>query len=158
MRQQASVEIARPIDEVFEYTNNNVAEWSLTVVEDEMLETTPERIGSTFRCVTEDHGCRMDFSGEVIRYEPPNLSRIYLTGKRFDIDAEYRFEGLDGATRVTLESVVYPRGLTRVFFVLAGWMFHKSGCRAQQAELDNLKQILEGRSVSTTADPSASRT
>lgn len=38
MKQQAGVEIERPIDEVFEYTNKRVAEWSLTVVEDEVIE------------------------------------------------------------------------------------------------------------------------
>lgn len=56
MKQQASVEVERPIDEVFEYTNKRVAEWSLTVVEDEVIEEEPGGVGSTFRCVTEDHG------------------------------------------------------------------------------------------------------
>jgi len=48
MKQQASVEIDRPIEEVFQYTNNNVAEWSLTDVEDEVIEEKPDRVGSTF--------------------------------------------------------------------------------------------------------------
>ena len=38
MRSLASIEIDRPIDEVFTYTNEKVAEWSLTVVEDEVIE------------------------------------------------------------------------------------------------------------------------
>ena len=38
MKQQGSVEIYRPIDEVFEYTNNHVAEWSFAIVEDEVIE------------------------------------------------------------------------------------------------------------------------
>ena len=38
MHSIASVEIDRPIDEVFRYTNGNVADWSLTVVEDELIE------------------------------------------------------------------------------------------------------------------------
>jgi hypothetical protein len=63
MKQQASVEIDRPIDEVFDYTNNHVAEWSITIVENEVIEEKPEGVGSTFRCVTEDHGRRMCSAG-----------------------------------------------------------------------------------------------
>lgn len=152
MRQQASVEIERPIDEVFDYTNNHVAEWSITVVEDEVIESTPDRVGSTFRCVTADHGCRSDFQGEVVRYEPPHLSAIFLTGKKFDIAAEYRFEDLGGRTRVTQESFVYPKGMTKVFFFFCGWMFRTAACKAQQNELDNLKRLLEDGASQRSGD------
>ena len=80
MNQQASVEIDRSIDEVFDYTTNRVAEWSLTVVENNVIEEKPGGVGSTFRCVTEDHGSRMEFEGVVTRHEPPNASAIHLTG------------------------------------------------------------------------------
>jgi len=143
MKQQASVEIDRPIEEVFEYTNNHVAEWSITVVEDEVIEATPDGIGTTFRCVTEDHGKRMEFEGVVTRREPPTLSAIHMEGKPFDIDAEYAFEDLGGRTRVTQQSTVTPKGFLKVFFFLFGWAMNKAGCRALQNELDNLKRMLE---------------
>lgn len=38
MKSEISIEIDRPIAEVFEYTNNNVPEWSDTVVSDEVIE------------------------------------------------------------------------------------------------------------------------
>ncbi|MHC4177313.1 MAG: SRPBCC family protein [Planctomycetota bacterium] len=143
MKQQASVEIDRPIDEVFEYTNNNVAEWSITVVENEVIEEKPGGVGSTFRCVTEDHGRRMEFQGVVTRHDPPNVSAIHLRGQHFDIDAEYLFEDLGGRTRVTLRSTVAPKGFFKVFFLLFGWMMKKAGCKALQNELGNLKRLLE---------------
>jgi len=143
MKQQASVEIDRPIEEVFQYTNNNVAEWSLTVVEDEMIEEKPDGVGSTFRCVTEDHGRRMEFAGVVTRREPPNVSAIHLTGQQFDIEAEYLSEDLGGRTRVTQWSTVAPRGFLKVIFFLFGWMMKKSTCKAVQNELNNLKRLLE---------------
>ena len=143
MRTEASVEIDRPIEEVFEYTNNHVAEWSITVVEDEVIEATPDRIGSTFRCVTEDRGRRMEFAGEVLRYDPPTFSAIYLTGEQFDIAASYKFEDLGGRTRVTEDAVVSPKGFLRVIFFLCGWMFRSSGCKAMENELLSLKRLLE---------------
>lgn len=143
MKQQASVEIDRPIEEVFQYTNNHVAEWSLTVVEDEAIEEQPGRVGSTFRCVTEDHGRRMEFQGVVTRHEPPHVSAIHLTGQQFDIEAEYQFEDLGGRTRVTQRSSVAPKGFLKVFFFLFGWMMKKSSCKALENELNNLKRLLE---------------
>lgn len=143
MKQQASVEIDRPIDEVFEYTNNHVAEWSITVVEDEVIDEKPEGVGTTFRCVTEDHGRRMEFQGLVTRREPPTASAIHLTGQQFDIEAEYLFEDLGGKTRVTQRSAVSPKGFFTVFFFLFGWMMRKSACKAQENELNSLKRLLE---------------
>ncbi len=143
MKQRGSVEIDRPIDEVFHYTNDKVAEWSLTVVEDEVIEEKPDRVGTTFRCLTEDHGRRMEFQGVVTRHEPPNASAIQLTGQQFDVEAEYLFEDLGGRTRVTQRSTVTPKGLLKVVFFLFGWMMKKSTCKAVQNELNNLKRLME---------------
>ncbi len=143
MKQEASVEIDRSIDEVFQYTNDKVAEWSLTVIEDEVIEEKPDRVGTTFRCLTEDHGRRMEFQGVVTRHEPPSASAIHLTGQQFDVEAEYLFEDLGGRTRVTQRSTVAPKGFLKIVFFLFGWMMKKSTCKAVQNELNNLKRLME---------------
>jgi uncharacterized membrane protein len=155
MKQQASIEIGRPINEVFAYTNDHVPEWSLTVVEDEVVDEKPDGVGTTFRCVTEDHGKRMEFDGVVTRRDPPTLSAIHMAGKQFDIDAEYTFEDLGDRTRVTLLSTVTPKGFLKVVFLLFGWAMNKAGCKAMQNELDNLKRLLEKRADGTSAQPIA---
>ncbi|MEM7477882.1 MAG: SRPBCC family protein [Planctomycetota bacterium] len=142
MHSTASVEIDRPIDEVFEYTNGKVAEWSRTVVEDEVIED-KGGVGDTFRCVTEENGQRMEFHGTTTAWEPPKRSAIQLIGDSFDIQAEYRFEDLNGRTRVTQESDVSGKGFTRVMFFLIGWLLTKQGCKAAQSELESLKEKLE---------------
>lgn len=148
MHSSASVEIDRPIDEVFEYTLENVPEWSITVVEDEVIEQTPDRVGTTFRCVTEDHGKKMVFQGLVTRHDPPTFSACQLIGDMFDIDLEYEFEDLSGRTRVTQWSNVKPKGFLKVIFALFGWAMKKSGCKAADNELNSLKSILESRNAS----------
>lgn len=145
MTTEGSVEIDRPIDKVFDYTTNNVAEWSITVVEDIPLETMPDGgVGSTFRCVTEDRGHRMEFQGTVTRFEPPTVSAVNLVGKQFDIDALYLFEDLSGRTRVTQVSVVRPKGLMmKLMFAVIGPFMKKSSCDAVSKELQSLKQHME---------------
>ena len=48
MTMTASVIIERPIEKVFELTNDHVTEWSNIVEEEQMLEVTPKGVGSTF--------------------------------------------------------------------------------------------------------------
>ena len=143
MRNGGSVEIDRPIDEVFRLTNDHVAEWSIIVVEDEVLDKKPAGVGTTFRTVTEENGRRMEFQGVVTRYEPPHVNAIRLIGDMFDIEAEYTFEDLSGRTRVTQRANVTGKGFFRLFMFLFGWLMNKSHCRATENELNSLKRFCE---------------
>ena len=143
MRNEGTVEIDRPIDEVFYLTKDHVAEWSIIVVEDELLEEKPDRVGTTFRTVTEENGRRMEFHGVVTREEPPHVSAVHLTGKTFDIDVEYTFEDLGGQTRVKQVSFVTGKGVFRVFLFLCGWLMNKSSCKSTDNELNSLKKFCE---------------
>lgn len=147
MRNHASIEIDRPIDEVFRLTSEHVAEWSIVVVEEEMLEEKPEGVGTKFRTVTEDHGKQMVFQGVVTRYEPPYVNAVRLTGKMFDIETEFTFEDLSGRTRVTQMANVTGKGFFRIFLMCMGWMISKSQCKASEDELKSLKQFCENRSA-----------
>lgn len=145
MESTGSVEIDCPIEEVFEYTNNNVAEWSIVVVEEETINETPEGVGTTFRVVTEDRGKRMEFDGVVTLHEPPTASSVEMVGQFFDIMADYTFEDLGGRTRVTQISTVRGKGLFKVVFFLTGWLMKKSSCDALEKELNQLKRLCEER-------------
>ena len=92
MQTAASVTIERPIDEVFDFTVNHVAEWSVVVESDEIIDEKPEGVGTTFRVVTRGHGCRMEFDGLVTRHVRPALHTVVMKGKQFDIEADYSFE------------------------------------------------------------------
>ena len=145
IKSSGSIEISRPIHEVYDYTVNNVAEWSLTVVEDIPIDPKPNNgVGTTYRCVTEDRGQRMTFDGVVTKAEPPNLSVSELTGDSFDIEVAYAFEDLGDSTRVTQVSIVRPKSfITRIMFKLMAGMASKAGCEATQKELVSLKRHME---------------
>jgi hypothetical protein len=143
MQSQASVEIDRPIEEVFRLTNDQVVQWSNIVKESVVLELKPEGVGTIFKTVTEDRGRRMEFLGVVTRYEPPHASAVFLRGPMFNVEAEYHFEDLHGRTRVTQTSKVAGKGFLKVFFFLLGWAFKKPAQQAAQAELEGLKRYCE---------------
>jgi len=143
MRNEVSVEIDRAIDDVFRLTKNHVAEWSITVVEDEVLDEKPEGVGTTFRTVTENHGKRMEFQGIVTRHDPPHAYAIQLTGDTFDIETEVTFEDVSGRTRVTQRANVTAKGFFKLFMFLFGWLMKKSHCKASENELKSLKRFCE---------------
>jgi len=145
MQTTMSVDIDRPINEVFEYTIKNVVEWSTIVVKDEVIEEKPEGVGSTFRITTEEHGRKMEFEGIVTRHAPPTAHGIFMKGPQFDIEAEYRFEDLGGRTRVTQHSTVHGKGFIKVIFALCGWLMKGSSQKALEKELLNLKRLAEAR-------------
>lgn len=143
METYGSIEINRPIEEVFDYTMNNATEWSNIMEEHEMIHETEDGVGSTFRLVTVDRGRRMDFEGEVTHHRPPTESAIVMRGKQFDLEVAYQFEDLGGSTKVSQRSVVHAKGFMKVMMVLLGWMMKKSSCDALDKEFASLKQKLE---------------
>ncbi len=145
MKTTMSVEISRPINEVFDYTIHNVAKWSIIVVKDEVIDEKPEGVGTTFRVTTEEKGRRMDFEGTVTLHDPPNAHAVLMKGEQFDIEAEYVFEDLGGRTRVTQRSTVHAKGFVKVILLLFGWLMKKSSCKALEHELLNLKRLAEAR-------------
>ncbi len=147
MESRLSVDITRPISEVFEYTTDNLAEWSITCVEEEVIEEKPGGVGTTFRVVTEDRGRRMVLQGVVTANEPPRRNAVHLDGDQFEIDVEYLFEEIASGTRVTQHSVVHGKGFFKVIFILMGWLMSRAGCKAQEAELASLKEHCEAHGV-----------
>ena len=142
MQTCVSIDIACPIETVFRYTNEKVEDWSLTVIEDQPTNDL-RGVGATFRCVTEDHGCRMEFQGEVTAWSEPTQSSIQMIGERFDIEVDYAFEKIGERTRVTQTSRVQPKGIMKIVLFFIGWIMAKQGCEAAEKELQSLKAKLE---------------
>lgn len=143
MFNESTVEIDAPIEKVFDVANNRIVDWSLVVVEDEILEETEDGVGTTFRVVTAERGKRMEFAGKVLKYDPPFANSVEMIGQHFDIFVESTFEDLGGRTRMTQVSNVQGKGIVRLMFTLFGWMMRKSSCEAQNKELESLKALAE---------------
>ena len=145
MQTEMSVEIERPIKEVFDYTTNNVAEWCSVVLKDEVIDKKPKVVGTTFRVITEERGHQMELDGVVTRHEPPTAHTVLMKGKQVNIEAAYFFEDLGGRTRITQRSTVNGKGFVKVMFILFGWLMRKSSRNALEKELSNLKRLIEAR-------------
>lgn len=142
-----NIEIDKPIGEVFDYTVNNVPEWSNTVVEEKVIEQTPDGVGSRFHVVTRDPGGKsMEFDGTVTLNQRPTAQTVVMIGKQFEIEAAYTFEDIGGRRRVDLTSIVTPKGFVmKLMFFVVGGLGKRAGCKALEKELASLKEKVEAR-------------
>tara|TARA_R110002049_G_scaffold72490_5_gene187323 strand:+ start:2583 stop:3050 length:468 start_codon:yes stop_codon:yes gene_type:complete len=153
MRTEGSVVIDRNIDDVFRLTNDHVADWSQVVVEDEVIDEQPGRVGTTFRSVTEEHGRQMQFQGTITQYDPPVASAVHLIGEMFDLDVQYQFVDLgEQRTKVTQRSYVAGKGMLKLVFLLCGWAMRGSSRKALNVELQGLKRFCEISANGTSPD------
>lgn len=155
MHGSVSVDIDRPIGEVFILTNDHVVAWSSMVVEDRPIHLAPDGgVGTTFQIVTEDRGSRMEFMGEVLEYDPPRRSAISMRGQMFDLHAAYDFEDLgQGRTRVTQTSSSRGKGIWRLFLLVLGPLMRKSATKATERELNGLRVYCESGTPATPGGP-----
>ena len=144
MYTELSIEIERPIESVFELALNNVADWSHVVLREEMIENRNDGgVGTRSKIVTSDRDVEMEFDCIVKDHDPPHRTVVEMQGQHFDILATYLFENLGYKTRVTQQSQVTGKGLTKIMFLLFGWLMKGGSCKAQAKELQLMKEYVE---------------
>jgi uncharacterized membrane protein len=143
MRIEESVEINRPLEEVYEYVANpeNLPEWTGTVIETRKGTLGPLLEGSTFTSVGKFLGRRVESPFEVIAHESPRLHSHKSTGGPLPMEWTLTFEEVAGGTRYTQVAEGEPGG----FFGLVGPLLERVGRRQLRTDLENLKDLLEAR-------------
>lgn len=155
MKNDQSIEIERPIQDVFILANDHLAAWSSIVVEDEVVQVADDGgVGTRFRAVTEDRGHRMEFEGEVVEYAPPVRSAVHLRGPAFDLNVAYDLEELpDGRTRLTQISSSHGKGVWKVLLLILTPLMRKSARAATRKELEQLRAYCEAGTPATPGGP-----
>jgi carbon monoxide dehydrogenase subunit G len=137
-----SVQIARPLDEVFAFVADarNRPLWDDSVESEELTSPEPIGVGSTVRTRLRSMGREYVLTWEIVEHEPPVRQTIESTSGPFPTKLAYQLSAHDGGGTVVAFSVTgRPRGMLRLFEpVLA---------RSTQKNLDRgfprLKRFLE---------------
>jgi len=144
MHVEESIEIGRPVEEVFAYVANpeNLPEWSGLAIE---VKEAPEPLseGDTFTAVGKFLGRRFETPYERASYEPNRRYTDRATGGPIpDQEWTYTFEEASGdTTRLTRAAEGEPGG----FFKLADPLIERALKRQVRADLETLKDLLEAR-------------
>ncbi len=143
MRVEESVEINRPVEEVFSYAADpeHFPEWSGITLEVHKEKPGPLTQGERFTTVSKFLGRRFETPFEVTSHEPPRLHSHKSTGGPLPQEWTLTCEEAAGGTRVTEVVEGEPGG----FFGLAGPLLERAGRRQFRTDLENLKDLLEAR-------------
>ena len=147
MRVEESIEINRPLEEVFDYMANpqNLPEWTGPAVEvGDVHKSTSDQFqeGDTFTLVTKFLGRRFETPYERTSYEPNRHYTDRATGGPVsNQEWRYTFEELAGGTRLTRTAEGEPGG----FFKLADPIIERALKRQVRTDLETLKDVLEAR-------------
>jgi uncharacterized membrane protein len=151
IRVEESVEINRPVEEVFSYTSNpeNFPEWAATVRE--VRQDAPgggplntlNREGERFTAMQQALGRRFEAPFEVIYYEPNwRYAHRSREGHPVPVTMVFAYEpAASEGTRFTPRIEAEPGG----FFGLVGLVLERVIRRQMRTNLETLKDLLEGR-------------
>ena len=145
MKNTYSIEIDATPERVFYWLDDaeRVMEWVPNIVENEDLEITEDKVGSTFRQVYEEHGKRMEMQGIVTGYEPNKRLACEINGQQFDLFLDYRLEDLSGRTRLTQDSAVKFKGFFKILGPIMVPFIKKSSMKQLEESFSKLKNFVE---------------
>lgn len=117
--------------------------WMSSVSKTELLDKTPDMVGTTFREVVEEDGRGTELHGVVTDYRPNQLISFHLSGEFNVVDVEYRLEEIENRTRLTQNANIRFKSFMRVLSLLMGPMFKKKIMDQLQKEFAKLKELCE---------------
>jgi hypothetical protein len=141
-REEHTVVIERPIEEVFAYITdaNNDSLWQSASLETEQTSEGAVGVGTTYRNVSKFLGRRIEATFEVTEHEPPRKQCIRVTSGPIPAVGCYLLEPADsGSTRFTQNIEADVGG----FFRLAEPLVARAFRRSMQADMATLKDLLE---------------
>jgi uncharacterized protein YndB with AHSA1/START domain len=158
MKFTTSIEIARPVEEVFEYVSDatNGSAWDSAVMKVTKLSEGSERKGSTYRMVRKLPGGEAENVLEVVEFVPNHEFTIKTISGPTPLQYRYLFDTTTDGTRVTQECQSLSDHLGRdvggLASILPDSILEPFVRRGVQANLETLKGILESSALRVRAD------
>jgi uncharacterized membrane protein len=142
-RIEESVEIKRPVDEVFAYTTGAKSwpKWQSFIVEAEQTSQGPMGVGTTFKGTNRMMGRSMKWSAKVTEYEPNTKWAKSITCGSVIIEEHMTYEPLEGGINFTIIYDMKVGGFLKLFSP----MVVSSTRKETKKSLSNLKSILEAQ-------------
>ncbi|WP_435154846.1 SRPBCC family protein [Haladaptatus sp. DFWS20] len=153
MKASATVEVFRPIDEVFEYIANveNMNQWVVSVGETKRVSGDGTGVGDRYESSYTYGGKTHDMNFEVTEYESPTRFGITAPEGPFAFDGRLELEATERGTLVTntIDNEADGRFTAFMFTVfkpIMRWLM----ARRLREELSELKSVLEGNGSSVS--------
>lgn len=138
---QVETTIARTPAEVARYAGDptHAPEWYANIKSIEWQTPPPVAVGSRMDFVAQFLGRRIAYTYEVVELVPDEMLVMRTADGPFPMETTYRWEPVEGGTRMTLRNRGNPSG----FAQLTGPLMERAMRRATTKDLARLKSLLE---------------
>ena len=146
MKGTYSIDIERPREQVFAFLDDdeNLPKMVPNLVDQGVIEETPEKVGTTFWHVYEEKGRRMKMTGVVTEHRPPERMAVKLDGAFFGLKVTYELEALGPtSTRLTQHSEARFKHVFKLMGLIFGAKMEREGKQAQVECFATMKALIE---------------
>ena len=141
-----SIEIDAPRKTVFDFLadEKNIRKIVPNLVDEGMIEETPDKVGSTFWHVYEEKGRKMKMTGTVTEHDEPTRMAVKMSGPIFRLEVRYDLEELGpDKTRLSQWSKATFRHVFKLMGLLFGKKMEAEGKQVQEENFARMKATIE---------------
>ena len=117
--------------------------WQTNVSKTEILQKTPDWIGTTFRETIEENGRSTEMQGTVTDYKENQSLAMHMSSKYNMVDVEWCLEETKNGTRLAVKADLRFKSFLRLVSILFRPAFKKNALRQLQEEFARLKELCE---------------
>ena len=117
--------------------------WQTNVSKTEILEKTPNWIGTTFHETIEENGGSTEMQGVVIDYRENQSLAMHMSGKYNVVDVEWSIEEVGDFTRLTMNSNIRFKSFLRFISIILWPAFKRNIQKQLEREYAKLKELCE---------------
>jgi hypothetical protein len=145
MRIINTIEIKATVSAVFGWLEdpNRAMEWMTSVTKGEIIEETPEIVGTTFREYIEENGRGTEMRGVITACDKNSRLAFHLEGDFNIVDVVFTLKEETGVTRLTQTADVHFKGVFRIVSMIMAPVFRKKTIGQAQEEFVKLKELCE---------------
>jgi len=146
MKISCSMDINSDPASVFGWLENpeKAVKWMTSVTKTEILHTTPEKTGTTFREVVEEDGNGVELQGVITDYKPEKSISFHLNNRVNVVDVEYCVEANQHGIRLTQNANVRWKFPINVISIFMGAKIRQNISEQSKKEFKKLKELCEG--------------
>ncbi|HKA26206.1 MAG TPA: SRPBCC family protein [Gaiellaceae bacterium] len=145
VRFELSVEIAKPVHEVWEYLidPDNVPEWQTSALSSHQISDGEMSVGTHLQDERRFLGRRARSEVEVTEFEPERLFTLHGISGPVRFTIRHRLEERDGYTHLEVDAEADPSGIGRLMRPLV----EHAASHEIRRDFETLKRVLEARST-----------
>ena len=145
MKLEYAIDLRATPQKVWDWIGNSqkAMMWQTNVTKGEILEQTPNMIGTTFRETIEEDGGSTEMKGVITDYKENKVLAMHLDGKYNMVDVEWHVEDIGKVTRLTAYFDIRFKSVVKILSIINRPIFKKKIMDQLQVEFARLRELCE---------------